>query len=42
MTEVSKERIYKYGSGATVAFSTALFASPFILVALYFIERAIQ
>ena len=41
MTETYKDRLYRLGSGATVAISTALFASPFILVALYFIERAL-
>ena len=40
MTAISKLRLYKWGGGATVAISTALFASPFILVALYLIERA--
>ena len=40
MTEISKQRLYKVGGSATVAMSTALFASPFILVALFLIERA--
>ncbi len=40
MTAISKQRLYKLGGGATVAISTALFASPFILVAMFLIERA--
>ena len=40
MNAISRQRLYKVGGGATVAISTALFASPFILVALFLIERA--
>jgi hypothetical protein len=40
MTAISKQRLYKAGGNATVAVTTALFASPFILVALFLIERA--
>ncbi len=40
MTEISKQRLYNAGGRATVAVTTALFASPFILVALFLIERA--
>ena len=39
MTEIRRQRLYKVGGGATVAVSSALFASPFILVALFLIER---
>ncbi len=39
MTVASRQRLYRVGGGATVAVSTALFASPFILVALFLIER---
>lgn len=42
MTEVSRQRLYKFGGGASIAISAALFASPFILVALYLIDRAIR
>jgi hypothetical protein len=40
MTAVTKGRLYRVGGNATVAVTTALFASPFVLVALFLIERA--
>jgi hypothetical protein len=40
MTAISKQRLYRLGGGATVAISTALFASPFVLVAVFLIELA--
>jgi len=40
MTAISKQRLYRLGGGATVAISTALFGSPFVLVAVFLIELA--
>jgi hypothetical protein len=42
MTAVSKQRLYRVGGGATVALSTALFASPFIVFVLFLIDQAIR
>ena len=40
MTTNIRQRLYRLGGGATIAVSTALFASPFVLVALFLIEQA--
>lgn len=42
MTEIAKHRLYSVGGRATVAFSTFLFSSPFILFAIYLLDRAIS
>ncbi len=40
MNRYWKHRLYRFGGNATVAVSTALFASPFIVFGLILIERA--
>ncbi len=40
MTTNFRQRLRKLAGGATVAVSTALFASPFVLVALFLIDQA--
>jgi hypothetical protein len=40
MTAISKQRIYRLSGNATVAITAVLFASPFILAALYLVELA--
>ncbi len=40
MNRYWRHRLYRFGGNATVAVSTALFASPFIAFGLFLIERA--